>query len=62
MTGIFLLTLVGYESSNNYTIRLLKENNSDLGKINGKKGNSPRMIRIILYQPWLDETAFFSIL
>lgn len=32
MTGIFLLTLVGYESSNNYTIRLLKENNSDLGK------------------------------
>lgn len=47
MTGIYLLTLVGYESSNNYTISLLKENNSDLGKINGKKGNSPTMICII---------------
>lgn len=47
MTGIYLLTLVGYESSNNYTISLLKENNSNLGKINGKKGNSPTMICII---------------
>ena len=41
MTGIFLLTSAGYESSNNYTIRLLKENNSDLGKINGKKKKQP---------------------
>lgn len=41
MTGIYLLTLVGYESSNNYTISLLNENNSDSGKINGKKRKQP---------------------